>query len=214
MSEALNQVGASWPSPPCTPGGRGAARWEDCCGYCHRLPKASGHSREGERVLGQPPQTVGGRGSWGRSPGQTPSPGKQAEEPRLAPSGPPGLDQQLWGRPGQVPSPGKDRVPPRQWPSSRARLTRGGGAGDTLQAQSYFPPLSPICHKVASEKGTHVTCHPCRRPRGLPAPTQGAHAVHPGVETGPACRRMAGPRAASPTGQPRATPSSKFLGVN
>lgn len=174
-------------------------------------------SQQGGREGAGPAPTDhrGGGGPGGHSPGQTPSPGKQAEEPRLAPSGPPGLDQELWGCPGQVPSPGKDGVPPQAVAYQAVpALTRGGGAGDTLQAQSYFPPLSPICHKVASEKGTHVTRRPCWRPRGLPAPTQGAHTVHPGPETGPVCRRAAGPRAASPTGQTRATPSSKFLGGN
>ena len=162
-----------------------------------------------------PHRPSGGRGSWGAQPWPDPF---SREAGRRAPLGPlraPRTGPGALGAPRAGPQPREGQgPPPGSGPAAVPALTRGGGAGDTLQAQSYFPPLSPICHKVASEKGTHVTSHPCQRPRGLPAPTQGAHAIHPGVETGPAVRRAAGPRAASHTGQPRAMPSSKFLGGN
>lgn len=109
----------------------------------------------------------------------------------------------LW----QVSSPGKDRVPPRQGLAGRACPNRGGGAKDTLQAQSYFHPYRPSVTRPP-EKDTHVTRRPCGRPQACPP-----HTGHPPQEDrGLRAGGRQGPEQPSPAGQTRATPSSEFLG--
>lgn len=113
LSEALNQVGAGQASPPCTPGGWGAGRWGDCCGYCCQLLKASGHSEEGERVLGQTPQAIGGRGSWGAQPWPDPFSWEAGRRAPLHPLRAPRTGPGALGAPRVGPQPREGQGPPK-----------------------------------------------------------------------------------------------------
>lgn len=187
LSKALNQARAGRPGPPCTPRGRGAGRSRDCCGYCHQLPKVSGH---GGKVLGQSPQAIGGGDPGGATLARPLLLGSRQnlEEPRLAPSGPPGLAQELWGCPGQVSSPGKDRVPPRQWPSRPCLPRQGAEERVTLcRPRAIFHPYRPSVTRRPRRRTLMLHAVPAGGPRACPPP----HRASTSGRTG-ACGQVGG----------------------
>ena len=150
-----------------------------------------------------PNRPSGGRGSWGAQPWPDPF---SREAGRRAPLGPlraPRTGPGALGAPRAGPQPREGQgPPPGSGPAAVPALTRGGGAGDTLQAQSYFPPLSPICHKVASEKGTHVTSIPARGPEACPPPHRAPTPSTPGWRRGLRSGRRQGPEQPHTLGSP------------
>lgn len=93
------------------------------------------------------------------------------EEPHLAPSGPPGLDQELWGSPQQVPSPGKDRVPPRQWPNRLCLPRQGAGERVTLcRPRAIFHPYRPSVTRRPRRRTLMLHAVPAGGPKACPPP--------------------------------------------
>ena len=137
------EPGESWPAQPTLhPRRPGNRQVRGLLWILSPAPKGVRSQREGAR-----PEPTGHRGAGVLGGAALARPlllgSKQnLEEPRLAPSGPPGLDQKLWGGPEQVPSPGKDRVPPRQWPNRLCLPRQGVGERVCLQVQGQQGSVS------------------------------------------------------------------------
>lgn len=121
LSKALNQARAGRLQPTLHPQRPGSRQVRGLLWILSPAPEGVRSRREQSGARAHRPSGV----ELGGNPGQTPSPGKQAEpeEPRHSP-GPPGLAQEVWGCPGQVSAQGRTGSP-RQWPS-RPRLPRQG----------------------------------------------------------------------------------------